>query len=633
MFQMSHVFPQSIPWSTYIQVVTKIATQHKAVYRDFLKSGVYFKLAVFLLINKIYIMETIPEAIKKTVLTKLYKNRGSVAELKNHRFIHGKSWVGKLSEKCFVAIMFETIIENTPECQIGGVPGSSTVDHIMTTVAATRVNERQNMPTIASLIDLRACFDRIRLNDVIFDVIGTGADIKAVKMIKELSKETIISIAGDPKNNRTAVVEDALAQGSKFAAPGAGLTIGLITEEAIPIENCLKVGTTTIPPRDYVDDALILNKGVDETRINGERFSRAVQTVSLQCNPVKSAVVVIGGKNNATKLARENLRDDPMKLHNSPVDVKTNEPYLGFMLHEDGVKASINMTSKLRGDKAWGKAAMIKAVINHPGMLQFGWLRGGVTLLKAIIPPVLTYSCEVWAGCPKYIMDNLEATYKKIIYTVLDIPEKTKFAAVLLELGMSRIRHAVNKRQIIYMNKVIWLMEGKSITKSCVMEEHRVNGDRSMLANVDRLCDMYSIPRVSEFPVDKSQVKSTIKMAAMTELWRECFESSIIPSRPYIRITNFSHFSWPRSKSRAILLWRTGGLKFKTQWKLYNVKRGIGIGCLMPVCPGLDNLDHVKNCPFYETKWDNRWKDDEELAIYLVKINRERTRRFKMPIL
>merc|ERR1712098_266674 len=115
--------------------------------------------------------------------------------------------------------------------------------------------------------------------------------------------------------------------------------------------------------------------------------------------------------------------------------------------------------------------------------------------------------------------------------------------------------------------------------------------------------------------------------------WRECFESSIIPSRPYIRITNFSHFSWPRSKSRAILLWRTGGLKFKTRWKLYNVKRGIGIGCLMPVCPGLDNLDHVKNCPFYETKWDNRWKDDEELATYLVKLNRERTRRFKMPIL
>ena len=49
-----------------------------------------------------------------------------------------------------------------------------------------------------------------------------------------------------------------------------------------------------------------------------------------------------------------------------------------------------------------------------------------MTLIKSIIPAVLSYSCEVRAGCPKYVFDNIEATHKKIIYSILNLPEKNK---------------------------------------------------------------------------------------------------------------------------------------------------------------------------------------------------------------
>ena len=69
-------------------------------------------------------------------------------------------------------------------------------------------------------------------------------------------------------------------------------------------------------------------------------------------------------------------------------------------------------------------------------------------------------------------------------------------------------------------------------------------------------------------------------------------------------------------------------------WKLYKVKRGVGIGYLMPVCDGLDNLEHVQQCQFYYTKWYPAWvTDDEHMAKYIVKLKRERTKCFKMPIL
>ena len=55
---------------------------------------------------------------------------------------------------------------------------------------------------------------------------------------------------------------------------------------------------------------------------------------------------------------------------------------------------------------------------------------------------------------------------------------------------------------------------------------------------------------------------------------------------------NFSHFGWPRSKSRALFFWYTGALKFKMQWKVYNICKGIGVNCVIPLCPGLDEMSN-----------------------------------------
>ena len=210
----------------------------------------------------------------------------------------------------------------------------------------------------------------------------------------------------------------------------------------------------------------------------------------------------MGKQNDATLGVKKLLSEDPMRLHGKPVRCKESEPYLGFTLHENGVKASINTTVKLRIDKACAKCSAIKSIVNHPSIAQFGWLRACLTLFKAIIPPVMMYSCEVWSGCPKYIIDNLESNYKKILYAILGIPEKTKIAAVLLECGVSRLRHMINKRQILYINHVLWNLK-ITFTWASLMEEWKVNGNNSMIANVNKVAEMYGLPAVSQEKLDK----------------------------------------------------------------------------------------------------------------------------------
>ena len=40
--------------------------------------------------------------------------------------------------------------------------------------------------------------------------------------------------------------------------------------------------------------------------------------------------------------------------------------------------------------------------------------------------------------------------------------------------------------------------------------------------------------------------------------------------------------------------------------------------------PEEDNMEHMKVCPFYFKKWNNKQYTDSELGDFLVNINRER---------
>ena len=87
-------------------------------------------------------------------------------------------------------------------------------------------------------------------------------------------------------------------------------------------------------------------------------------------------------------------------------------------------------------------------------------------------------------------------------------------------------------------------------------------------------------------------------------------------------------------KAKAMLAWRTGSLKFKTSWRIYDCKKGIGVDCMAPMCGGSDTLSHVQACPFYTTKWKKEYTDmDKQMAEYLLQINRERQRKYMLPIL
>ena len=169
------------------------------------------------------------------------------------------------------------------------------------------------------------------------------------------------------------------------------------------------------------------------------------------------------------------------------------------------------MTVKHQIAKAWGKVAEIKAVINDARMGRLGWLRSGVTLIKAIIIPSLTYPADVWLTMYKKSEKALRDSYKSMVYKALDIPTHTKWTSVLADLNIPNIMAVVDKLRVNYINHTMW-DNGDSKLRETLLEEHRLAPETSTLTEADLICAKYRIPKVSLGRLDKALVKRQIRL-------------------------------------------------------------------------------------------------------------------------
>ena len=82
--------------------------------------------------KKLIKTEQVPGCFKETSLTQIWKKKGSALDLNNMRFIHMREWRSKLLESIVTEVMKDDIVNATPKMQLGGMPGASSVEHLLT---------------------------------------------------------------------------------------------------------------------------------------------------------------------------------------------------------------------------------------------------------------------------------------------------------------------------------------------------------------------------------------------------------------------------------------------------------------------------------------------------------------------
>ena len=338
----------------------------------------------------------------------------------------------------------------------------------------------------------------------------------------------------------------------------------------------------------------------------------------------------------ATRMMREQLTRDPMAIQGHPIKLAESDTYLGMVIHQEGVKASIEATFKQRKGKAWGKVPAIKSLVSHPQLLNEGWLGAAVAIIQGIIPPTMLYSCEVWMDLTKVFIEDIEKNYKAMIYSILNIPTNTCYAAVMAEIGLMKAKHMLNRARICYLNQILWEMEECEV-KKLLIEDWRARGDKSHVEVMRQIASEYGISDFTKIHLDTDLIKKKVKEANDNELLLEVWGSKAAEKRTWLRLRTKPHFKWTRCEARARILEAAGGLRFLAQasgWKSFYRARQLSVRCVSRLCEEDDTASHAKVCKFMNTKWQDSFdEDNKKKAEYYVKLSRERRRRFGLPIL
>ena len=149
---------------------------------------------MFNLCKRIIEKEEIPETFKRTTLFMIWKMKGPMNILKNNRFLHMKNVMARTVDALIVNKMKPTLVKSSSIYQVGGLPGHSIHEHLLTLKTVMALKEDKDEGIIFLVLDFVSFFDR----EDVFDCLETLDLIKVNKKAKRLwymlNKDTKIQV-------------------------------------------------------------------------------------------------------------------------------------------------------------------------------------------------------------------------------------------------------------------------------------------------------------------------------------------------------------------------------------------------------------------------------------------------------
>ena len=313
---------------TFIKVLSKIKEKGKNMYKNLNKSGERYQLAVFLYMSKLIKTEQLPKLFARTSLSQLWKKKGSPLDLNNMRFIHMKNWRPRLLENLVTEQMKESIVNATPKFQLGGMPGASSVEHLVVLKTWMKMLEQNKGNGIFQCWDMSKFFDKESLLDCL-NTLKTAANIdnKSYRLWYKLNEDTEISVKTSVGESKSAVVPNSIGQGSVGAALVSSLNIGDAMAKTFKNVTTASIGSRKLNTLVFQDDIAKMNDNLGQARDACTKIDKMLKRKQLSVNYDKSKFLIFG-KNKYKKKVLKNIEKDPMIMGGQHSSV---EKYLGDM--------------------------------------------------------------------------------------------------------------------------------------------------------------------------------------------------------------------------------------------------------------------------------------------------------------
>ena len=271
------------------------------------------------------------------------------------------------------------ILEAGTKFQLGGKPGMRVQFHLFVVKSLLAMKAKNKEGAIVWSVDLEKFFDKEVLVDCM-DTLSTEAhiDAKIYRNWFRLNQRCLISVVTGSGLSEEGEAGEVVGQGSG----GASLVSQLKVDSGLNYyfsgsgdEECY--GGVRLQPLSWQDDILGLGGEARLVQASLNRLSYFVDESQLDIHPdpSKSCYIVLGNKKWSSK-TKEETKEQPLMVGQVKLQRSASLTYLGEIIHENGLSASVEATVDLRVSRVRGAIFEIKALCEDYRMQICGGMVG-----------------------------------------------------------------------------------------------------------------------------------------------------------------------------------------------------------------------------------------------------------------
>ena len=608
---------------TFTKVTNRIKISNKNMYKHFIKSGEQYKDAVYMYMKKLIKCENIPTDFALTTLIQIWKRKGSALDLNNMRFIHLRHWHCKLLEALITEKMKNNIVNNTPKIQLGSMPGSSSVEHLVVLKTWMKQNEQLKKPGIFNTFDMAKFFDKESLIDCMYSLSKYAKiENKSYRIWYKINQNTKICVNTSVGTSDYKDIDDSVGQGQVGAALVSSLNIGCAVEEAFRGITSATIGkqiSKTVNDFDTVnlnsvifqDDIGKMSDNLEDAKLGSQILYDTLSRKVLSVNYDKSKYIIFGSKSQRNNMLNK-LKNDPIKMGDSSLPNTKADTYLGDVIHQEGCEKSITETIDNRIKKQKNKIEEIIQLAESPVMSITGNSVPAFKLFDSIIIPSLLHNCESWIGITDKHISTLQDFQNDFIRRVLRVPDSTPKALLQWDVGLMPMKWRIGKSKLNFVSKVMKKDRSNLCRKTIISEV--LNNIKGLGFECSNLCKELGLNNIITSSYTKFEIRNAIYNFVVNET-RSSMQNSIKVSDRLTDNPDDNNYlnSLPLHSSRLWFRYRARAIKGVK----YNCKGSFSdLSCRFCDKKETETQEHLESCEgnSYERRGlknlaDRDWKD------------------------
>ena len=166
------------------------------------------------------------------------------------------------------------------------------------------------------------------------------------------------------------------------------------------------------------------SSGVRLAQAQANKLSYVTEELGQEAHPEKSGYLAIGSKEFKKQVETE-TNEDPLMFGDFILKRKTSEKYLGDILDENGLAASVESTIRERTGKVRGAVMELTVLTQDFRMEAVGGVLGAIDVWNVCILPSLLNNCGVWTNITEKAIKLCEEQQSMFVRSILRLPGST----------------------------------------------------------------------------------------------------------------------------------------------------------------------------------------------------------------